>query len=89
MFQWADLCKSYLVEAKWYYGRYTPSFEEYMNNAWISISATVILAHAYVLCTNPISYEGLKYVEKYPNLIRCSATILRLADDLGTSTVGM
>ncbi|XP_057485573.1 (-)-alpha-terpineol synthase-like isoform X2 [Actinidia eriantha] len=37
---WADLCKSYLVEAKWYYSRYTPSFEEYMNNAWISISAS-------------------------------------------------
>nr|QJD20821.1 cineole synthase [Actinidia chinensis] len=83
---WADLCKSYLVEAKWYNSRHTPSFEEYMNNAWISISATVILAHAYVLCTNPISCEGLKCVEKYPNLIRCSATILRLADDLGTST---
>nr|AID55338.1 terpene synthase [Actinidia arguta] len=83
---WADLCKSYLVEAKWYYSRYTPSFEEYMNNAWISISASVMLAHAYVLCTNLISYEGLKCVEKYPNLIRCSATILRLADDLATST---
>ncbi|XP_057488926.1 (-)-alpha-terpineol synthase-like isoform X3 [Actinidia eriantha] len=83
---WADLCKSYLVEAKWYYSRYTPSFEEYMNNAWISISASVMLAHSYVLCTNLITYEGLKCVEKYPNLIRCSATILRLADDLATST---
>ncbi|XP_057488927.1 (-)-alpha-terpineol synthase-like isoform X4 [Actinidia eriantha] len=40
---WADLCKSYLVEAKWYYSRYTPSFEEYMNNAWISISASVMM----------------------------------------------
>nr|AID55337.1 terpene synthase [Actinidia chinensis] len=83
---WADLCKSYLVEAKWYYSRHTPSFEEYMNNAWISIAAPVALAHAYVLCTNPIAKEGLKCVEKYPNLIRCSATIFRLADDLGTST---
>ncbi|XP_057485970.1 (-)-alpha-terpineol synthase-like isoform X1 [Actinidia eriantha] len=83
---WADLCKSYLVEAKWYYSRYTPSFEEYMNNARISISASVVLAHAYVLCTNLISYEGVKCVEKYPNLIRCLGTIARLADDLGTST---
>ncbi|GFS37413.1 terpenoid cyclases/Protein prenyltransferases superfamily protein [Actinidia rufa] len=82
---WADLCKSHL-EAKWYNSRYTPSFEEYMNNARISISASVVSAHAYVLCTSLISYEGLKCVEKYPNLIRCLATISRLADDLGTST---
>ncbi|KAG5555549.1 hypothetical protein RHGRI_006256 [Rhododendron griersonianum] len=38
---WADLCKCYLLEAKWYYSGYTPTFEEYMNNAWISISAPV------------------------------------------------
>ncbi|KAF4356562.1 hypothetical protein F8388_006306 [Cannabis sativa] len=35
---WADLCKSYLREARWYYNGYTPSFEEYIENAWISIS---------------------------------------------------
>ncbi|XP_057484919.1 (-)-alpha-terpineol synthase-like [Actinidia eriantha] len=41
---WADLCKCYLVEgleAKWYYSGYTPTFQEYMENAWISISAPV------------------------------------------------
>ncbi|CAL0321533.1 unnamed protein product [Lupinus luteus] len=36
---WTDLCKSYFTEAKWYYNGYTPSLEEYMKNAWISISA--------------------------------------------------
>ncbi|KAL7233775.1 hypothetical protein ACSBR1_017396 [Camellia fascicularis] len=83
---WADLCKCYLVEAKWYYSGYIPTSEEYMNNAWISISAPVILTHAYFLCTNPITKEGLECLEKYPNMIRWSATILRLADDLGTSS---
>ncbi|KAL7233761.1 hypothetical protein ACSBR1_017382 [Camellia fascicularis] len=83
---WADLCKCYLVEAKWNYSGYIPTSEEYMNNAWISISAPVILTHAYFLCTNPITKEGLECLEKYPNMIRWSATILRLADDLGTSS---
>jgi (-)-alpha-terpineol synthase len=82
---WADLCKCYLVEARWYYSGYTPTFEEYMSNAWISISAHVILTHAYFLSTSPITMEGLEWLEKYPNIIRWSATILRLADDLGTS----
>ncbi|KAG1334019.1 sulfate transporter 3.1 [Cocos nucifera] len=29
--QWADLCKSYLVEAKWYHSGYTPTFNECMD----------------------------------------------------------
>ncbi|KAF7815109.1 terpene synthase 10-like [Senna tora] len=82
---WADLCKSYLVEAKWYHSGYEPSFEEYMENAWVSISAPLILVHAYFLLTNSTKEEDFICLEKYSEIIRFSATILRLADDLGTS----
>ena len=85
--QWVDLCRSYLLEAKWYYNRYTPSLQEYIENAWISIAAPTILVHAYFFVTNPITKEALDCLEEYPNIIRWSAIILRLADDLGTSTV--
>ncbi|KAF5938049.1 hypothetical protein HYC85_025555 [Camellia sinensis] len=60
--------------AKWYYNGYTPTFEEYMKNAWISISAPVILEASECL------------LESYPNIIRWSSIILRLSDDLGTSS---
>ncbi|KAG5555548.1 hypothetical protein RHGRI_006255 [Rhododendron griersonianum] len=83
---WADLCKTYLNEAKWYYSGYTPTLEEYMSNAWISIGAPTMLTHGYFLCTNPINTDGLDWLVKYPNIMRWSATILRLADDLGTSS---
>ncbi|PPS10156.1 hypothetical protein GOBAR_AA10484 [Gossypium barbadense] len=33
---WTDLCKAYLLEAKWYYTGYTPTLQEYMDNGWIS-----------------------------------------------------
>ncbi|KAM7522931.1 hypothetical protein LguiA_012833 [Lonicera macranthoides] len=82
---WVDLCKSYLVEAKWYHNGYTPTLEEYLENAWISISAPTILVHAYFFVSNPQSKDALDCLEKYPNLFRWSSTILRLADDLGTS----
>ncbi|TXG67807.1 hypothetical protein EZV62_009082 [Acer yangbiense] len=85
--EWANLCKAYLLEAKWYYSGYTPTLEEYNENAWVSISAPVILVHAYFLVTNnSITKEDLAYLEEYPNIIRCSSMILRLADDLGTSS---
>ncbi|KAJ6854549.1 TPS4 [Populus alba x Populus x berolinensis] len=83
---WADLCKSYLLEAKWYFSGYTPTLQEYMDNAWISISAPVILVHAYFYVSNPTTEEASQFMEEYPDIIRWSSMILRLADDLGTST---
>ncbi|XP_016497346.1 terpineol synthase, chloroplastic-like isoform X1 [Nicotiana tabacum] len=83
---WTDLCKSYLREAKWYFSKYIPTMEEYMDNAWISISAPVILVHAYFLIANPVNKEALHYLKNYHDIIRWSALILRLANDLGTSS---
>lgn len=85
--QWADLCTSYAKEAEWYHTGYTPTLEEYMSNAWISISAHLILTHVFFLITNPIQEEAVVSVRNYHNIIRCSALVLRLADDLGTSPV--
>lgn len=85
--QWADLCRTYTQEAKWYFRGYTPTLEEYISNAWISISAPVILSHAFFLVTNPIKKEAVQSLYKYHNIVRCSAMILRLANDLGTSSV--
>ncbi|XVF61830.1 hypothetical protein PTKIN_Ptkin08bG0162400 [Pterospermum kingtungense] len=68
---WEELCKAYLVEAKWYYSGYIPTFKEYINNAWISIAAPEI---------------SLKRLEEHSNIIYCTSMILRLADDLGTSS---
>ncbi|CAA2939102.1 terpene synthase 10-like [Olea europaea subsp. europaea] len=82
---WTDLCKAYLQEARWYFNGYKPTMEEYMNIAWISISTHVILSHAFFTVTSPIEKEAVQYLLDYPNLIRWSATILRLSDDLATS----
>ncbi|XP_028771245.1 terpene synthase 10-like [Neltuma alba] len=82
---WADLCKSYLVEAKWYYRDYKPSFHEYLENAWISISVPVALFHAYFSLPNSTNKEDLIWLDEYSNVIRCSSTIFRLVNDLGTA----
>ncbi|KAK2976113.1 hypothetical protein RJ640_010648 [Escallonia rubra] len=79
---WTDLCKAYLVEAKWYNSGYIPTREEYMNNACISISAPVMLTHCYFSSTDCIT-------EEFPNIICWPSVILRLIDDLGTSSCYM
>ncbi|RVW71186.1 (-)-alpha-terpineol synthase [Vitis vinifera] len=83
---WADLCKCYLVEARWYYSGYTPTLQEYITNGFISSSAPAILGHAYFSVSNPVM-DAIEFLEKRPNIIHGSSMILRLSDDLGTSKV--
>ncbi|RHN74437.1 putative myrcene synthase [Medicago truncatula] len=81
---WADLCKAYLIEAKWYHSGYTPTVEEYIENAWTSIGDPVILTHAYFLIPHSLKVEDLVRLEENPDIIKHSSMILRLANDLGT-----
>ncbi|KAL0535850.1 hypothetical protein IC582_024776 [Cucumis melo] len=83
---WTDLCKTFLIEAKWYYTNYKPTFEEYLENAWISVSGSLLLVHAYVFTTNSLTIEALECLQFYPNIIRYSSIIFRLANDLASSS---
>ncbi|TYI85015.1 hypothetical protein E1A91_D05G408500v1 [Gossypium mustelinum] len=83
---WTDLCKAYLLEAKWYYSGYTPTLKEYLDNAWISLTGHVMLAHSY-LATHHITEEGLRnFQEYYPDIIYHANILARLLNDLGTSS---
>ncbi|CAH8332676.1 unnamed protein product [Eruca vesicaria subsp. sativa] len=82
---WGDLCKAYLVEAKWQKRKHKPSVNEYMQNAWISISAPTLLAHFYCVFSDQISSQALETLSRHQHIVRCSAIVLRLANDLGTS----
>ncbi|KAH9699340.1 hypothetical protein KPL71_024310 [Citrus sinensis] len=81
------MCKSFLLEAKWYRSGYMPILEEYMDNAWISVSGPVILLHTYTLIANPATKEALQFLEEYRNVIRWPSVNFRLANDLATSSV--
>ncbi|XP_057812515.1 terpineol synthase, chloroplastic-like [Salvia miltiorrhiza] len=86
---WADLCAAYAKEAEWYHTGYKPTMEEYIDVAWLSISAHLILAHVFFLISNPIEKEAAESLRNYDDVIRNSAMVLRLADDLGTSPFEM
>nr|ANO43013.1 terpene synthase 24 [Tripterygium wilfordii] len=82
---WGDLSRTYILEAKWFYSGYKPTLEEYLKNGWVSITAPAILIHAY-LVSSPLSKEVLESLPEYPDIIRHPSMIVRLADDLGTSS---
>ncbi|KAJ4905855.1 hypothetical protein Rs2_09513 [Raphanus sativus] len=83
---WADVCKAYLVEAMWYKGGYKPNLEEYMQNAWISISSPTIFVHFYCVFSDQLSVQVLETLTVHQqNIARCSSYVFRLANDLVTS----
>ncbi|XP_052179007.1 probable terpene synthase 12 [Diospyros lotus] len=82
---WTDMCKAFMVEAKWRCNRETPTFDGYLENGWMSVSGTVGLVHAYFLVTKNITKEAIDDLEIYHNLLKCSSMIFRLCNDLGTS----
>ncbi|KAI3496880.1 hypothetical protein L1887_39258 [Cichorium endivia] len=83
---WRDLCNSYLVEAKWYNNGYTPTLNEFINNACVSIGAGVVIMHAYLLTLPSITEEKLSHICRAENMIRQASIIVRLTNDLATSS---
>ncbi|KAI4299824.1 hypothetical protein L6164_033249 [Bauhinia variegata] len=83
---WADMLKAFLQEARWQRQKDLPTFEEYLENAWMSVSGIVILVHAYFLLNHNISKEALESLQNPHNLLRIPSTIFRLCNDLATST---
>ncbi|THU59404.1 hypothetical protein C4D60_Mb07t01810 [Musa balbisiana] len=58
---WGDLCKEYLVEAKWYHRGHVPKLSDNLDNAWMSISGRMFLTNAF--CINS---RGLGKLPHFP-----------------------
>ncbi|TXG47244.1 hypothetical protein EZV62_026538 [Acer yangbiense] len=84
---WGDFCKALFVEAKWYNKGYTPTLQEYLSNAWISSSGTVLAVHSFFSIMNEPTAEMAHFLDKNQDLVYNSSLIIRLCNDLATSAV--
>ncbi|KAL8248364.1 hypothetical protein R6Q59_005232 [Mikania micrantha] len=82
---WGDFCEALFVEAKWTQSSYIPTLEEYLDNAWRSVSGVVILTHAYFLMNQDHKTDPIESLEKCHDLFKWSSVIFRLNNDLATS----
>ncbi|CAB4274271.1 unnamed protein product [Prunus armeniaca] len=85
--EWVNLCKSYLVEARWFYGGYTPTLQEYLDNAWTSVGGPGALLHTYLLqgLGSHLTKTSLESFKHGSEIVYWSSLMTRLSDDLGTS----
>nr|WAB71043.1 terpineol synthase [Mentha longifolia] len=80
---WLCLVETYLKEAEWYESGYTPTLEEYLSNAKISIgSLTILLQVELSLQKSTLDRTAFDLRHK---ILYLSALVSRLADDLGTA----
>ncbi|KAM4103732.1 hypothetical protein ACJW30_06G100300 [Castanea mollissima] len=82
--EWANLCRAYLVEARWFYSGYIPTVDEYLENACISVGGHAAMVHAYILQGCTLTNDSLDCIKRSSDLIYWSSLITRLSDDLGT-----
>ncbi|KAK6932415.1 LOW QUALITY PROTEIN: Terpene synthase, N-terminal domain [Dillenia turbinata] len=83
---WAEFCNALFTEAKWYNQGYTATPQEYLSNAWISSSGPVISTHVLLSISDDKKVEVESFSEKNQELVYCSSMIVRLCNDLGTSS---
>ncbi|XP_058773844.1 probable terpene synthase 11 [Vicia villosa] len=83
---WIDIFEAFLEEAKWFNNGYVPSYKTYLDNGVITAGSCMALVHATFLIGDDLSKETISMMKPYPRLFTCSGEILRLWDDLGTST---
>lgn len=83
---WKDLFDSYIIEAKWFNDGHTPTFNVFINNAYMSIGIVPILRHAYLLTLPSVTEESLQRIERAADFMRYASIIVRLTNDMGTSS---
>ncbi|KMS95949.1 hypothetical protein BVRB_003570 [Beta vulgaris subsp. vulgaris] len=81
---WKDMCKAFLVEVKWCHNSQIPTFEDYINNGWVSVSGSVILTHAYFMVSLDITPEALDCLNNNHDILRLPSIVFRLSNDLAT-----
>lgn len=78
---------SYFREAQWFNSGYIPKFDEYLDNALVSVGAPFALGLSYPMIQQHISKEEIDLIPEDLNLLRWASIIFRLYDDLATSKV--
>ncbi|TVU25866.1 hypothetical protein EJB05_28379, partial [Eragrostis curvula] len=81
---WHDLCKAFLLEAKWHYNKYNPTLQEYLDNGWVSVSGPLLLLHAFPMLKMDINPNSIQQLESCPKLVRLVSKVFRLCNDSAT-----
>ncbi|XP_017979597.1 PREDICTED: probable terpene synthase 9 [Theobroma cacao] len=90
--QWSCYVRGYLKEARWFHSGYTPTADEYLENASVSIAISISIVYGvFGVAGHSINEYLSEFVEHWSasDLVRLPAYIIRLIDDLNTAEIEM
>ncbi|KAJ8637478.1 hypothetical protein MRB53_011745 [Persea americana] len=76
---------AYFREAQWVNNGYIPKFDEYLENALLSVGAPLLLGLVYPMIQQHISKEEIDLIPEDVNLLHWASITFQLYDDMGTS----
>ncbi|CAA0816254.1 Alpha-humulene/(-)-(E)-beta-caryophyllene synthase [Striga hermonthica] len=71
-----------MEEAKWLYGKHTPTVEEYMKVALVSSGYTMLSVTSFVGMGDLVTKQMCDWVVSESRIVRASSIICRLMDDM-------
>ncbi|KAE8680306.1 3R-linalool synthase, putative isoform 2 [Hibiscus syriacus] len=86
--QWKHYIGTYYKEAQWLHSGYTPSAEEYLENAWVSIGIVISMIYGtFGVKRHSIDQYLSEFVKDWPHcdLVCMLAYFVRFTDDLKTA----
>ncbi|KAJ0102225.1 hypothetical protein Patl1_04448 [Pistacia atlantica] len=81
------LVRAYFVEAIWFNTKYVPTFEEYLEISVMSSGYPMLSVQALVGLEEVATKEAFDWAISVPRILRSSALIARLVDDIHTYKV--
>lgn len=85
--QMKDQARSYFNEARWLHEGRTPSMEEYMSVATVSISYTFLTTISLLGMGDIVTKDSFEWLSNGPKIVRASNIIFRLMDDIVSTKV--
>ncbi|KAM0880294.1 hypothetical protein ACQ4PT_033671 [Festuca glaucescens] len=91
--EWHELCKAFLVEAKWQHERTMPSLDEYLHNGWITSTGPLLLLHAFTILQHTQQLQQDSWLRDdddgskdmvYPRPVELCSRVFRLCNDRAT-----
>lgn len=85
--QMKTLVRAYIQERTWLHQNRIPSMEEYMSAALVTSGHGLGVIIAFIGMGDIIKEDVLKWASTNPKIIKASAIILRLTDDMASRKV--
>ena len=82
-----NLSRAFFEEAKWLRQGYTPTVEEYLAVALHSTGLYLLVSASLVGLGNMVSKDVFEWLFNDPKIVRASALICRLMDDIASHKV--